>query len=290
MRLRLLLVLVLCCYQPGLLAADSTSDRIERGRYLLRAAGCAACHTDSENKGEFLAGGRKLTSPFGTFVSPNITPDKEHGIGNWTDEDFIRALGDGVSPAGDHYYPAFPYTSYTRMGRDDMLVIKAYLFSIKPVPQANPDHDLTWYASRMLMGLWKWLYFTPGAHEPDTSKSARWQRGDYLVNALSHCAECHSPRNSLGALIDNKLFIGVKDGPEGETAPNITPDKDTGIGKWSSGELETFLQSGELPDGDYTGGLMAEVVDEGLSYLDRQDIEAMVEYLQSLKPVYNRTD
>jgi mono/diheme cytochrome c family protein len=290
MGLRLLLVLVLCSYQPGLLAADAASDRIERGRYLLRAAGCAACHTDSENKGEFLAGGRKLTSPYGTFVSPNVTPDKEHGIGRWTDEDFIRALRDGVSPAGDHYYPAFPYTSYTRMSREDMLAIKAYLFSVKPVAQHNPGHDLVWYAGRTLMGLWKWLYFTPGQREPDTSKSARWQRGEYLVNAMSHCAECHSPRNGLGALIDNKLFIGVKDGPEGETAPNITPDRDTGIGRWSSGELKTFLHSGELPDGDYTGGLMAEVVDEGLAYLSKQDLDAIVEYLQSLRPVKNQVE
>jgi mono/diheme cytochrome c family protein len=286
---RWLPLLVLCCYQITGPAVQADVTQVERGRYLFRAAGCAACHTDMENKGAFLAGGRKLETPFGNFYSPNITPHNEYGIGRWSDEDFVRALRHGVSPQGKHYFPVFPYTSYTRMRREDMLAIKTYLFSVTPVAQANKPHELVWYARRSLLGIWKWLYFTPGEMQPVADKSEQWQRGRYLVNAMAHCAECHTPRNRLGALQQDMLFAGTKNGPEGETAPNITPHRETGIGGWGEFELQVFLQYGELPDGDYTGGLMAEVVDEGLAHLNKQDIQAMVQYLQTLPAIKHAT-
>jgi mono/diheme cytochrome c family protein len=261
------------------------------GEYLFRAAGCAACHTDVDNDGPLLAGGRALSTPFGTFYSPNITPDPVHGIGNWSDDDFVRALREGVAPDGSHYYPSFPYTSYTRMRREDMLAIKEYLFSLAPVARPNRPHELPWYISfRPLLWFWKRMYFDAGEFEPLADHPATWNRGAYLVLALGHCAECHSPRNYLGAIDAGMQFAGARHGPGGKPVPNITPDVPTGIGDWPRGDLAYFLMTGALPDGDYTGGEMAEVIDEGLSRLDRSDLDAMAEYLRSLAPVTHRIE
>ncbi len=259
-----------------------------RGELVFYAAGCAACHTDVDNHGPPLAGGRALETPFGTFYSPNITPDPVHGIGAWSDEDFVRALRDGVAPDGRQYHPVFPYTSYTRMRREDMLALKRYLFSRQPVARPNRPHALPWYLSfRPLLRVWKWLYFEPGEYQASVDKSPRWNRGAYLVQALGHCAECHSPRNRLGAIDARLRFAGTRDGPEGETVPNITPDKQTGIGGWPRGDLAYFLQTGATPDGDYTGGAMAEVIDAGLSHLPVTELQAIADYLRSLEPIHH---
>ena len=268
--------------------ASATAQTLVRGEYLFNVAGCAACHTDVDNDGPPLAGGRALKTPFGTFYSPNITPDPVHGIGDWSDDDFVRALREGIAPDGSHYYPSFPYTSYTRMRHEDMLAIKEYLSSRDPVARPNRSHELPWYLSfRPLLRFWKLMYFDEGEFGEVADRPVEWNRGAYLVLALGHCAECHSPRNRLGAIDAGMRFAGTHSGPGGEAVPNITPDVQTGIGGWAGDDVVYFLQTGATPDGDYTGGEMAEVVDEGLSRLDRPDIEAMADYLLSIPPVRN---
>jgi mono/diheme cytochrome c family protein len=257
-----------------------------RGEYILQAAGCAACHTDGDNEGPPLAGGRALHTPFGTFYSPNITSHPEHGIGGWSDDDFVRALRKGVAPDGSHYYPSFPYTSYTGMRREDILALKDYLFSRHPVARPNRVHELPWYLSfRPLLWFWKQLYFDEGEFEEVKGRSAAWNRGAYLVLALGHCVECHSTRNRLGAIDARLRFAGTRNGPSAAAAPNITADVQTGIGGWPRGDLAYFLRTGATPDGDYTGGAMADVIDAGLSRLDRTDLDAITEYLRSIPPV-----
>lgn len=266
------------------LSVGAAPSEAERGEYLFHAALCEVCHT--AKNGKFLAGGRPIPSPFGTFYSPNITPDPRYGIGAWSDEDFLRALRDGVSPAGRHYYPAFPYTAYTRLKREDILAIKAYLDTVAPVAQANRAHDLSWYVSwRWPIGLWKWLYFEEGEFQPDPSHDARWNRGAYLATAAAHCAECHTPRNVFGALEMDRRYAGVKDGPEGETTPNITPDKKHGIGSWTVSMLSFYLEIGMDPKGDFAGSLMAKVIDKGTGKLSAEDRDAIATYILSLPPI-----
>ncbi|NWG87324.1 MAG: c-type cytochrome [Hydrogenophilaceae bacterium] len=256
------------------------------GEYLFRAAGCAGCHTDGDHAGAFLAGGRELMTPLGVFYSPNITPDKDTGIGRWQEADFLRALRHGRGPDGRHYYPSFPYAAYTRLSDADMRALWAYLKTVPPVRQANRPHELPWYLKyRSLLSAWKWLYFRPGPYLPNPVKDAAWNRGAYLAQAAAHCGECHTPRNRLGGFRIGLYLAGDKVGAEGGLVPNITPDKETGIGRWSRSELIDYLKTGMRPDGDFAGGLMAEVVDNGLKHLSQQDIEAIATYLQSVPPV-----
>ncbi|MBI3546903.1 MAG: cytochrome c [Gammaproteobacteria bacterium] len=266
---------------------EAAPDSVKQGEYIFRAAGCVTCHTDDKNKSSLLAGGRALKTVFGVFYTPNITPDPQYGIGRWSDEDFIRALRLGVSPRGEQYYPAFPYTSYTRLTDDDLRALKAYLFSVKPVAQPNKSHDLVWYVRfRPALAVWKKLFFTPGAYQVRTDKPASWNRGAYLA-AVAHCAECHTPRGVLGNLQQAKLYSGTRDGPENAVVPNITPDKKTGIGRWSRSDLTYYLATGATPDGDYAGDLMADVIDNGLRYLRKDDVQAIAEYIQSLPAFEN---
>lgn len=265
------------------LAAD---DVMRQGEYLFRAAGCANCHNDEKNKGAPLAGGRALETPFGTFYSPNITPDHDTGIGRWSETDFARALREGISPAGEHYYPAFPYHSYTQLTDADLHAIKIYLFNQKPVRQANKPHELPWYLrSRASLRIWKILFFNPGPYQPRPDQSAAWNRGAYLAIAVAHCGECHTPRNCLGGFKESRRFAGNPDGVNGAKVPNITPDKKTGIGKWSQGDLVEYLKTGAMPDGDYAGDAMAEVIDNSLSHLTNDDRKAIAIYVMSLPSV-----
>ena len=255
----------------------------ERGAYVLRASGCVACHTDEENDGQFLAGGRALETPFGTFYSPNITPEREHGIGAWQAQDFFRALSHGVAPDGSSYYPVFPYTSYTRMRREDMFALWVYLATVPTSARENTLHDLVWYMRlRIVNRIWRLLFFEPGVFRPDEDRSKEWNRGAYLVKAMAHCGECHTPRTLFGNLDHDLAYAGAKDGPDGESVPNITPDKETGIGDWSRSELVDYLFEGLLPDGDYAGGLMSEVIDDGLAYLTAEDVQAIAEFIVTL--------
>ena len=258
-------------------------DVVERGEYLIHAGGCVTCHTGEGDDAQPFAGGRALESPFGTFYSPNITPDKRTGIGSWSDEDFVRAFWEGVRPDGDHYFPAFPYTAYTGASRDDLLAMKAYLFSLEPVIKENRDHDLPlMMSSRRSAGLWKSRYFDAGRFEPDPSKPDQWNRGAYLVRHLGHCGECHTPRSRFGALRDSHELQGNPDGPEGEKVPSITADPKEGIGDWSLGDIEYFLDIGMLPDGDFAGSAMSSVIEDNTSHLTRDDRLAIATYLKSL--------
>ena len=212
---------------PGLPAGAAEGDDealLAKGKYLLHAGGCISCHKGDEDDAHPLAGGHALTSPFGVFYSPNITPDVETGIGSWTDEDFLNAFWEGENPEGDHYFPAFPFTAYTGMSRDDLLALKAYLFSVEPVKKQNREHDL-WaiMSSRFSAGVWKARYFDAERFEPDAGQSDEWNRGAYLVRHLGHCGECHTPRSTLGALEEDEEMAGNPELTEDESAPNITP-------------------------------------------------------------------
>ena len=274
---------------PALEPDPASPEPAARGAYVLRAAGCATCHTDVANGGAFLAGGRYLSSPWGAIAVPNITPDPETGIGGWSDEDFVRALRDGTSPTGRTYYPAFPYTAYTGMSREDMLDLKAYLDTLEPVAAADKPHRLRFpFNVRLALHPWRWLFFARGPATPDPALDARLARGRYLVESLGHCAECHTPRNMLGASKRARHLAGSRYGPGGLSVPNITPDAETGIGSWSELDLAFFLRTGFTPAGDDVQGEMREVIDDGLRHLTQADLEAMAAYLKALPAIANR--
>lgn len=269
---------------PLATAATGDAALVNRGAYVYRAGGCASCHTDTKNNGAENAGGVAIESPFGMFYGPNITPDRSLGIGAWKEADFMRALRHGVSPAGQHYYPAFPYTSYTRMTDDDMRALWAYLGTRPAAARQNRPHELRWYARfRPVLGLWKWRYFAPGAFLPDPAQPPRLNRGAYLV-ALAHCRECHTPRDRFGGLQPHLDFAGTRNGPGG-VIPNITPDKKTGIGNWSESDLAHYLKTGIDPDREAAADLMAEIIDNGLRYLIAEDLHAIAAYVRSRPPI-----
>jgi mono/diheme cytochrome c family protein len=258
----------------------------KRGEYLLRLGGCVSCHTDEKNKGQFLAGGRALDSPFGTFYPPNITPDPETGIGGWSTGAFVQAMTEGRSPRGHPLYPAFPYTSYARMTEDDLVDLKAYLDTVPPVANRAPAHDLKFpFGFRPLLKGWQVLFFEPGTFRPDPTRSESWNRGAYIVNGPGHCGECHTPRNAFGAPEHDRFLAGTRDGPDGKAVPNITPNRETGIGDWSKTDITFALQTGILPNGDVLGGLMAEEIKDASSHYTADDRAAVAEYLLSLPPV-----
>ena len=279
-------VLVLLGGVGGGSSAKADTDQISRGAYLVLAGGCTTCHT--EKGGMRFAGGRALKTPFGTFFSPNITPDRETGIGIWSDEDFVRALRKGVRPDGAHYFPVFPYTTYTRMTRADALAIKAFLFSTPPVSKPNRDHDVGFpFSWRLIQAGWKLLFFDAGEFKADPARSEAWNRGAYLVEALAHCGECHTPRNIFGGADRDKWLAGTADGPDGEIAPNITPDKESGIGEWSEGDIIQLLKIGFKPNFDDVQGTMAEAIEDGLKSLTDADLKAIAVYLRALPPIHN---
>ena len=248
------------------------------GEYLFDAAGCLGCHT--AEGGQTLAGGRPFETPYGVFYSPNISPDPETGIGNWSRAEFIQAVRHGQAPDGSAYFPVFPYTSYRLMTDADAGSLFDHLQTLTPQHQENREHELSWWLARWMMKLWQWLFLDDPAPPPSDPVLSR---GRYLVDALGHCGECHTPRNWAGAADRSRYLAGSKDGPEGETVPNITPNRDDGIGKWDADDLGYFLETGALPNGDYTGSLMTEVVDNTTSKLTAGDREAMVVYLKSVQ-------
>ena len=258
--------------------AAADEDASGRGEYLVRAGGCFSCRTAAG--GQPLAGGRALATPFGTFYSPNITPDPDTGIGRWTDAQFLRALREGVRPDGANYFPVFPYQSFTGITDSDALAIKAYLFSVSPVRQDNRPHDVAFpFSWRALQTGWKLLFFTPGPFQPAPQRSAAYNRGAYLATALAHCGECHTPRNILGAMRSSLRFAGTPDGPDGQLVPNITPDPGTGIGKWEKGDVVELLKTGTTPEQSKVKGAMRETIQDGLKYLSGADLEAIADYL-----------
>ncbi len=265
-------------------APAAADPAVERGRYVFQAAGCLGCHTDAKNGGEALAGGRALATPFGTFYTPNITPDPATGIGAWREEDFLTALRHGPSPAGDPYYPAFPYPSYSGMTDQDIGDLFAYLMAQPPVTQENRDHDLGFpYNLRFTLHLWQALYLDAGAFEPQAGKDAAWNRGAYLVRHLTHCGECHSPRGFLGAVDGDRELAGNPKGPDGGKVPNLTPGPG-GLADWSESDIAYALKSGITPEGDFLSDAMGEVIDNSTSRLSDADLAAIAKYIKELPP------
>jgi mono/diheme cytochrome c family protein len=263
--------------------AQSNDDRVKRGAYLATAGDCYACHT--KPGGQPFAGGRSIQTPFGNIVSPNITPDKEYGIGNWTDDQFYNALHNGIGDGGEYLYPVFPFDHYTKVTRDDVLAIKAYLFSLTPIHQANEPNSLAFpYNIRSAMAVWRELYFKPGEFKPDPSKSAEVNRGAYLVEGLAHCGACHTTRSFLGGPLQGYALEGAS--VQGWYAPNITSSPD-GIGGWSDQDLAAFLKTGAAPKHGVVIGPMAETVHDSLMRLTDEDIHAIVAYLKSTPPKPN---
>ena len=266
---------------PGLAGA------VERGEYLFQASGGCSCHTPSG--GPLLAGGRALETPFGVFYSTNITPDVETGIGGWSEADFFRAMRLGEAPDGSHFYPVFPYAAFTRMSDADLRDLQAYLFSLPAVEKPNRPHEVSPPISwRWSAAIWNALFLEVGAYQPDPERSEEWNRGAYLSVALAHCGECHTPRTLLLGLDPSMHLAGSAEAPEGELAPNITPDDETGIGEWSRADLRWFLQTGFKPDGDDAQGLMRELIDQGYRHLTTADLNAIATYLGSLPAIHNR--
>ena len=270
------------------IGSAAAQDAVQRGEYLVHAGGCVSCHTVPG--GLPFAGGRALATPFGTFYSPNITPDAETGIGRWTDAQFLRALREGRRPDGASYFPVFPYPSFTNISDADVLAIKAYLFSLTPARQANRAHDVALpFSWRFLQTGWRLLFFREGPYRADPSHDATYNRGAYLVTALAHCGECHTPRNMLGAVKPSLTLAGTPDGPDGQRVPNITPDRATGIGDWGSDDIVTLLKTGRTPEESAVKGAMREAVQDGLRFLTDADLRAIAVYLRSLEPVTSGT-
>jgi len=257
----------------------------ERGKYLLAMGGCASCHTGAGEDAAPLAGGRRLESEFGAFVVPNITPDRETGIGDWSERDFVRAMTVGISPRGRHYYPSFPYTAYTRMSLADLRDLWAHMRTIEPVRNATPAHELGFpWSIRPAVAFWKILYFDAGRFEPDPARSEEWNRGAYIVTGPAHCGECHTPRNIIGGPVASREMGGTATGPDGRPVPNITPHPEAGIGGWTETDLVFALRTGIVPSGDAVGGDMGLVVENTTSVLTDSDLDAVVTYLRALSP------
>jgi mono/diheme cytochrome c family protein len=256
---------------------------LANGKVMFYAAGCASCHASfGQREPTRLGGGLALESPFGTFYAPNISADRDDGIGRWNEADFITALWKGTSPDGQHFYPAFPYTSYQLIALNDARDLFAYLHTLPPVADKAPSHQVPFpFSWRRLLGGWKFLFLDGQPFRPDPSKSAQWNRGAYLVNGPGHCAECHSPRNLLGGIEAGKRFAGGPDLEGKGWVPNITQK---GLADYSEDDIAHLLETGQMPDGDSVGGAMTAVI-RNTSQLPAADREAMAVYLKSLAPL-----
>jgi len=262
---------------PALAQGDA-----KRGEYLARAGGCLGCHTEAKEGAVPYAGGRALKTPFGTFYGPNLTPHQQAGIGRWSEADFIRAMRHGRRPDGANYFPAFPYPSFTGISDSDLRDLWAFLRTLPTSSRASQEHELGFFFRwRFLVTVWKWFFFTPGPFVNAPGVSDIVNRGAYLVQALGHCGECHTPRNFLGGPKKGRFLAGGK-GPEDKDVPNLTP---TGLKKWSDKELQDFLVLGTTPDGDFPEESMAEVINNTTSQLTPQDLAVMIAYLRALPPL-----
>ncbi|XUM22092.1 c-type cytochrome [Bradyrhizobium oligotrophicum S58] len=265
------------------LAAATRAPDLANGQEMFNIGGCASCHAVPNQPDRLkLGGGLPLTSPFGTFYAPNISPDPTDGIGRWSEAEFVNAVVRGVSPGGSHYYPAFPYPSYAAAKIDDVRDLFAYMKTLPPVAGASRAHDMPFpFNIRRTVGVWKLLFFDDKPFVANAARPAEWNRGAYLVNTFGHCAECHSPRNALGGIVSAQRLAGGPD-PEGQGfVPNITQK---GLSDWSESDISYFLETGQLPDGDSAGGSMARVI-RNTSQLTPEDRKAMAVYLKSLPPV-----
>jgi mono/diheme cytochrome c family protein len=259
-------------------AAQGSYAQLERGRYLTRVGDCEACHTAPG--GQPFAGGRAMQTPFGTIYTPNITSDAVTGIGAWTDQQFYRAMHDGIDAEGEKLYPAFPYPWFTHTTREDVDAIRAYLRSLPAVRASTPANDLMWpLGHRGLMTAWNSLYFDAGTLKPDSNKGEQWNRGAYLVEGLGHCGACHTPTNFLGASKKDDRFEG------GELAnwysPNLKNDARQGLGSWSEDDIVEFLKTGRTARA-VAYGPMSDVIEHSTRYWTESDLRAAAVYLKSL--------
>jgi mono/diheme cytochrome c family protein len=260
----------------------SAQGDAKRGAYLTKAAGCVGCHTEAKKDATPYAGGRALKTPFGVFYGPNITPHPSAGLGRWSEADFVRAMRLGLRPDGAHYFPAFPYPSFTRITDTDLRDLWAYLRTLPPSARPSQAHDLRIpFGWRFLVTFWKWLFFSPGPSS-DQERTPLLQRGAYLVKALGHCGECHTARNFLGGPKRDRALAGAAKGPDSDRIPNLTPAK---LKKWSDGELKGFLQTGLTPDGDVAAETMGEVIRNTTGELTPEDLAAVIAYLRSLPAI-----
>jgi len=267
-------------------ALPAHAPDLANGKEMFYAGGCASCHAVPKQPDKNrLGGGLALHSAFGTFYVPNISSDPKDGIGAWSEAQFVTAMNEGTSPAGEHLYPAFPYTSYRHMRFDDLRDLFAYLKTLPGVPGRVRDHELRFpFNIRRTLGLWKLLFLDGGPLPADPSQSAQWNRGAYLVSGPGHCAECHSPRNALGAVIASLRFTGGPS-PDGQGGvPNITQFK---LKNWSAADIAGVLENGMTPDADRVGGNMIEVV-RNISQLSAADRMAIAAYIRSLPAVEGR--
>jgi len=265
---------------PALAGAPPSTDLLARGEYLAKAADCVACHTVPES-GKPFAGGVAFHLPFGTIYSSNITADPQYGIGGWSDDDFVRAVREGVRKDGAHLYPAFPYTSYTLLSRSDVLAIKAYLFSLPKIPESNRPNELAFpFNQRWAMGFWNAAFFKSRRFAAEPGQSPQWNSGAYLATALGHCDECHTPRNLGYGLEHGNELAGEE--LQGWRAYNITSDPKYGIGSWSDQDIADYLRTGHAAGHASASGPMGEAVAHSLQYLDTADISALVVYLRSV--------
>ena len=258
---------------------DAGTEVARRGQYLAAAGDCFACHTT--RGGEAYAGGLEIPTPFGSLYTPNITPDRDTGIGAWSADDFWRAMHEGRSRDGSYLYPAFPYTNYTKVTREDSDAIFAYLMSLKPVARKNRAHEMGFpYSQRQLMAGWRALYFKPGVYQEVPTQSKEWNRGAYLVEGLGHCNACHATRNVLGAIAADDDYSGGLIPVQNWFAPSLTSSRDTGLGDWETRDIIDLLRTGISARGAVFGPMTA-VVFHSLQELSLTDLTAMAVYLKS---------
>lgn len=258
----------------------ATPGQIERGRQLALAGNCAGCHT--ARGGAAYAGGRGIETPFGTIYASNLTPEPLTGIGLWNAGHFWRALHHGRSRDGRLLYPAFPYTSFTQITREDSDALFAWLRTLPPMAQANRAHTLRFpYDTQAALAVWRALFFRPGHFEPQAQQSAEWNRGAYLVGALGHCIACHGGRNALGATDTARGFVGGMLPGENWYAPALDAPAEAGVAGWPTGEVVALLKNGVTPHASVVGP-MAEVVYRSTQHLSDADLQAMAVYLQAL--------
>jgi mono/diheme cytochrome c family protein len=262
----------------GSARADPPPETIARGKALVDAADCGSCHTADPAKP--LAGGKRIDTPFGGIFSPNLTPDRETGLGAWTDDEFYRALHDGVARNGSRYYPAFPYPYFTKITRDDVLAIRAYLSTLTPVRNTPPPPQLRWPLNyRVVMRGWNLLFFRSGSFEKNPQKSDEWNRGAYLVEGAAHCGACHTPKNMFGADKRGQTYGGGL--VDGWFAPRLDAAERSGLKSWSVDDITEYLQSGRNAR-SHAGKLMAEVVVNSTSKMSNADVRAIAVYLKDL--------
>jgi len=282
-------VVALVGFRPDVALAQASQQEIARGRYVFGATGGCGCHTAKGQPAN--AGGRRYDGPFGTVYSSNITPDRETGIGSWTDEQIVTATRLGRRSNGERLLPVHPYPVFNGMAAEDLKALVAFLRSVPPVKRANqPKRIAVPLFESVFLPAWL-AAFAPRETPPPSAPTAGVPRGEYLVRAVAHCGECHTPRTLTMATDNSRFLAGNPKGPEDQTMPNITPDPDTGIGKWTVEQIADYLGTGNKPDGDVAGGLMGEVIDgtlAGYKDLTQGDRVAIAQYLKTLPPIRNK--